>query len=243
MAKDVNKSLNDTFEGIKKPLPVSQLAVAGVAVKQVLTAASESATQIYSEALPSVLLIIAREDDGDAQGSAVAIADDIAITNCHVVMPDITEQQSLAAQRFDADIFVLTSNGRKARAAVIEHHEDIDTCFLRVSGLKLSPIKAIRSFGWLKIGEPVYALGSPKGLAFTFSQGILSQLRPDFVYPPTGAYIDAIQFSAPISGGSSGGALLDGGGNLIGVTSGELKGGQALNFAIAADLAWRRFGK
>jgi hypothetical protein len=76
-----------------------------------------------------------------------------------------------------------------------------------------------------KVGDPVFAVGNPRGLEGTLSEGIVSAIRP------VGA--DAVlQISAPISPGSSGGPVLDGSARVIGVAAATLKGGQNLNFAI-----------
>lgn len=75
-------------------------------------------------------------------------------------------------------------------------------------------------------GSRVYAIANPERMTRTIAQGLLSGLRPDL-----------LQFDAPISKGSSGGALFDDGGNLLGVILGYLNevGAQNLNFAIPVD--------
>ena len=80
----------------------------------------------------------------------------------------------------------------------------------------------------LKIGETVYVAGNPRGLEGTFSDGIISSLRK----------ADArkrIQMTAPISPGSSGGPVLNRSGEVIGVSSMIVEGGQNLNFAIPSN--------
>ena len=75
-------------------------------------------------------------------------------------------------------------------------------------------------------GSRVFAIANPERMARTIAQGLLSGLRPDL-----------LQFDAPISKGSSGGALFDESGQLLGVIFGYLNeiGAQNLNFAIPAD--------
>lgn len=79
-------------------------------------------------------------------------------------------------------------------------------------------------------GDSVVAIGSPEGLKNTISTGIISS-----------AYVEDdepwLQITAPISHGSSGGALFDDNGNVIGITSAGYIEGQNLNFAIKADVA------
>lgn len=79
------------------------------------------------------------------------------------------------------------------------------------------------------IGSIVYTLGNPRGYKKTLSHGLISALRTD-EFPPL------IQISAPISPGSSGGALLDAEGRLLGITSLTNTMAQNVNFAIPAHI-------
>jgi S1-C subfamily serine protease len=93
-------------------------------------------------------------------------------------------------------------------------------------------VPGVRSYTDLKVGEPLFALGSPRGLELSLSEGILSGLREEEGQK-------YVQTTAPISPGSSGGGLFDGRGNLVGITTLVLAGkerlNQALNFALPAD--------
>lgn len=80
-----------------------------------------------------------------------------------------------------------------------------------------------------KIGSNIYALGNPQGYAKTFSYGVISAIR-------TNENAAKIQISAPISPGSSGGALLNSRGELIGITSNSVTTGQNMNFAIPVNI-------
>lgn len=76
-----------------------------------------------------------------------------------------------------------------------------------------------------EVGEKVYAIGNPKGLSGTISEGIVSGIR---VLENN----DLFQITAPISPGSSGGPVLNKSGVVIGVSVASLTSGQNLNFAI-----------
>lgn len=76
-----------------------------------------------------------------------------------------------------------------------------------------------------EIGEKIYAIGNPKGLSGTISEGIISGVR-------TFDNEELLQITAPISPGSSGGPVIDNQGKLLGVAVGALESGQNLNFAI-----------
>ena len=73
----------------------------------------------------------------------------------------------------------------------------------------------------IKLGEEIFAIGSPLGLNNTLSNGIISSIRKDL-----------IQISAPISQGSSGGALINNYGKVIGVTASGYIEGENLGFAV-----------
>ena len=79
------------------------------------------------------------------------------------------------------------------------------------------------------IGAKVYAIGSPKGLEASLSEGIISGRRE------VAEEMWHLQTTTPISPGSSGGPLLDSTGQVVGVTTAGLRGGQNLNFAIPAS--------
>lgn len=88
----------------------------------------------------------------------------------------------------------------------------------------------------VSIGDPVFAIGNPRGLEGTFSQGIISGIRefgPDRL----------LQITAPISPGSSGGPVLDRTGAAIGVSVASITNGQNLNFAIPAEYVTRLAAK
>jgi S1-C subfamily serine protease len=76
-----------------------------------------------------------------------------------------------------------------------------------------------------KAGSAVFALGNPKGLERTISQGLFTGHREI-----QGRRL--VQISAPISPGSSGGPILNSEGKLIAVAVGSFSAGQNLNFAV-----------
>ena len=110
---------------------------------------------------------------------------------------------------------------------VVEFDEELDCAVILVEGsgfptLKIGDSQAIKS------GEKVYAIGNPKSLSNTISDGMISNPRRE-------SFDGMIQISVPISPGSSGGALLNAAGEVIGITTTSLTSGQNLNFAIPMD--------
>lgn len=107
---------------------------------------------------------------------------------------------------------------------VIDYNEEEDYILFRV-GVGNYPMNYIPLCTTPpKVGEKVYAIGSPRGLENTFSSGEISQIRDKNV----------LQISVPIDHGSSGGALINSYGEVIGITTaGRDDSGANLNFAMS----------
>ncbi|HUB95106.1 MAG TPA: trypsin-like peptidase domain-containing protein [Stellaceae bacterium] len=186
--------------------------------------AALSPEALYKEAERSVFVVGAARSVGDArardimQGSAVAITDHLLLTNCHVVQ--------------DRPVIVLLQDRVSYRASLVAADPKADRCVLKSEGAALTPVAGVRLFDSVAVGEPVYAIGAPRGLERTLTEGLVSAMRP-------GKERNLIQTSAPLSPGSSGGGLFDEYGNLVGITTlASLPGSQNLNFAIAAADFW-----
>ncbi|HFL3671763.1 TPA: S1C family serine protease, partial [Clostridioides difficile] len=110
---------------------------------------------------------------------------------------------------------------------IIKYHSDYDLAVIKVDR-KCKPIPVKVSKKPVR-GQKIVAIGSPLGLFNTVSDGIISAFR-DF------ETVQMIQFTAPISSGSSGGALLDMFGNLLGLISAGYDDGQNLNLAVESNL-------
>lgn len=103
--------------------------------------------------------------------------------------------------------------------------------------LRIQPLNN-KALGWLtlansdriEVGEEVVAIGNPLGLELSVSNGIVSGVRSD---EKLGGKL--LQITAPISHGSSGGPLFNMAGEVIGVTSMFIEGGENLNFAIPSN--------
>ena len=172
-----------------------------------------NAREIYRLVSPSVYLVVTSE----MLGSAVAISEHFALTNCHV----IGENTHVAL--FDND-------DNQLDATLWAGNFEEDRCVLETDQM-LNPITGARSSETIEIGETVFTVGNPEMMRSSLAEGIVSGVRE----------VDGtrlVQTTAPISHGSSGGALVDSKGNLLGITSGFLEGGQNLNFAIATEEFW-----
>jgi Trypsin-like serine proteases, typically periplasmic, contain C-terminal PDZ domain len=128
-------------------------------------------------------------------------------------------------------VIVEFPDGRAFRSKgflAVNSDKDLITIRLPKKIRKLSPVKFAK-LNSLKVGEKVIAIGSPRGLSNTVSEGIVSAIRK------LNSATKLIQTTAPLSPGSSGGGLFNEDAKLIGITSFLHIGGQNLNFAYPAD--------
>ncbi len=115
-------------------------------------------------------------------------------------------------------------------------YSDLGVVSVRAPASQLFPIQ-IASSSSLQVGQPIVAIGNPFGLTGSMTFGIISQVGRTIQDPVAGNFsiADAIQFSAPINPGNSGGALLDGNGDVVGITTAVVNGAQGVGFAIPSD--------
>jgi S1-C subfamily serine protease len=193
------------------------------------TGAAIPAVDIFKLTSPSIYLIVAAKDDETLkrgksiyEGSAVAITETTALTNCHIVKGRKT--------------LILAQGKQHDTATVIAADPRTDRCIIETQEMKLHPIAGVRPYGDIVVGEKVYTIGNPSGLTSTLGEGLVSGLRSQ-------EGVRYVQTSAPISPGSSGGGLFDERGNLLGITTFKIEDAENLNFAIAAEDYWSKAAK
>jgi len=170
---------------------------------------------VFARLAPSVVVIKTKTKDNAIQGSGVAVGKEQIITNYHVV----DGAQSIEVRQGD----------RSWGATLAAFDPKHDLALLKVAGFD-GPKVPLRASSLVKVGDKVYAIGAPRGLELSLSDGLIAALRPDKRDGrETGASI--LQTTAPVSPGSSGGGLFDAQGRLVGVTTFVVEGGQNLNFA------------
>jgi putative serine protease PepD len=157
---------------------------------------------------------------GPAQGSGFFLSEgersDVLVTNFHVV-----------AEAWDAgvrEVEVVRADGLVLPGTIEDVNADVDLALIHVA----DPQPALRrADADPKVGDGVMAIGSPQGLDGSVSTGIVSAVRNEGGYR-------FIQFSAPVSPGSSGGPVVNATGEVIGVTVAKLVGDgvEGVSFAI-----------
>ena len=159
----------------------------------------DSIPDLVEELQPSVVSIVL--DDGE--GSGVIVDEDTIVTNAHVAGDVDTVQ-------------VVLASGRRIEARVEATDTRTDLAVLSVPDGDLPGAEFADELP--RVGELAIALGNPLGFENTVTAGIVSGLHR--AVPSSGqtpALIDLIQTDAPISPGNSGGALVNGRGEVIGI--------------------------
>ena len=197
-----------------------------------------SAKEIYKNYSKSVFFLY--NPDEKAMGTGFLVDDTgLVISNWHV-----------ADKTSNMYVWVLPEGGEKSAKFLFEKQEYFmgsvvatnkkkDLALIKVSGLPKS-IKSVSlgSDDQIEVGDRVYAIGHPISYPWTFSSGMVSQVRKNLEWDYNGNFThkaNVIQMETPISSGNSGGPLFSSEGKVVGVnTLGETEG-QNINFAVAVD--------
>jgi S1-C subfamily serine protease len=138
----------------------------------------------------------------------------------------------------NSNITVTFSDGNSYPASVkgTDQYRDLAVLAVSAPASEFHPLNLLVSTGAVIVGETVFAIGSPFGLAGSVTAGLVSQVGRT-ITESTNAQIsipDVIQFSAAINPGNSGGPLLDSNGNVVGITTATASNSEGLGFAIPA---------
>jgi S1-C subfamily serine protease len=192
-------------------------------------AGNNAVVDIAERIRPAIVQIEVDTADAKASGSGVVIRSDGEIlTNNHVVQ--------------DArSITVIMADGKEHPARLIGSDPDTDVAVVKVDGGQFATAPLGSAEG-LKVGFLAVAVGSPLGLAGgpSVSVGVISALGRQVDSKGGPPLLDMIQTDAPIAPGSSGGALLDSSGAVIGITTAIAVsdvGAEGLGFATPIDIA------
>lgn len=206
------------FMGLAARAQTTRPATASVTPRPLTTA------EIAARTAPATVTIITLDADGDSleQGSGFVVrCDGLIVTNWHVI-------------RGALRINVILADGRQFKSADLLDQDSVrDVALLHVAGYDL-PTVPVR-FTVPAVGEHVVAIGSPRGLSQTVSDGIVAARRQD-----DGR--ELAQITAPVSPGSSGGAVLDNTGAAFALSTSYVEQGQSLNFAVPVRYALNLLG-
>ena len=176
-------------------------------------------SELFNKTVPAIVVVYSFDKNNELMGQGTGFLltnTGIIATNFHVIDGSYS-------------LRVAFTNGEKYDVKeIVAKDEHRDIAILNVNGFDL-PIIKLGNSNNISIGEKVIAIGNPLGLSNTLSSGIISGIRTDL------EDYKLIQTTTPISPGSSGGPLLNMKGEVIGITTMYLKGGQNLNFVVPVN--------
>lgn len=186
------------------------------------TPSAPDATTIFQHTKAATVIVLAGEGAGRLKSIATGVViskDGVILTAFHAVKGAAEVQVRMA----NGDVF------DRVELLGIDERRDVAALKISVGGL---PALTPGDSGKLVQGDPVYAVTNANGLTWSATEGILSAIRPADEVPGAGSGFHLLQFTAPIAPGSSGGALVDRSGALIGIITGGIR---SAGFAIPIE--------
>ncbi|HVG27796.1 MAG TPA: trypsin-like peptidase domain-containing protein [Acidobacteriaceae bacterium] len=205
-----------------RPFFVAALIALSAPVPAQQTPPALDTQKVFEHTKAATVIVLAGEGAGRLHAigtGAIVSKDGVILTALHVIKGAAEVQVRLPS----GDVF--------DRVELLGSDERRDVAAIKISATGL-PALATGDSAKQTQGEPVYAVSNAGGLSWSATQGILSAERPAEEVPGAGSGFRLLQFTAPVAPGSSGGALVDGGGALIGIIT-SAKGNAA--FAVPID--------
>ncbi len=185
------------------------LSITGVQAQQQVD--EQTTIDVYEKASPAVVTI---SSGGGTGSGSILTATGLVITNDHVVRPALSR---------GGQVQVMTAAGNRYRGQVLAVDRPNDLALVQIQSNQVFPFIELADPSQIRVGQQVYAIGSPFGLTGTLTTGILSRVAPN----------GDLQTDASINPGNSGGPLLNSQGQLIGVNKAILSpGGRVGNVGI-----------
>ena len=158
------------------------------------------------------------------------------ITNWHVIDDAVNLEVYLYPDKMvDEDYLINSEDAYVAKLIKVDERKDLAMLEIDKLPFGIRPVE-YGKFKDVKIGETLFAIGHPKGLLWSFTSGMVSQIRPNYTwrYLSTRHHANVIQTQTPINEGNSGGPLFNKEKKLVGVNT-FTTDGENLNFAISVD--------
>jgi serine protease Do len=216
-------------------LLAASVGAAGCGSKQPTPAAriKLTAKDIYQQSAAAIVRIDVTDPHGARVGTGFIVdRTGLVATNLHVVGGS-------------DKIKIKTGDGHEYQVSeVVGYDKNRDLALLRIQSPIALPAIRLGDSDALIPGDQIVAIGNPLGFENTVSAGLISSVRV-FCTPEQAAAAQCpetnnidlkyLQISAPISQGSSGGPLFNQFGEVVGITTGIIDGGQSINIAVPGN--------
>lgn len=191
--------------------------------------------RIYANYSPSVVLVVTNNSIGT--GSIIE-SRGLILTNWHVVGNNSEVAVAFKPRQEGAN--VTKADLHRARVMLVDEGSDLALLVMASvpAGLRALQIGTLSD---VEIGSDVHAIGHPSGMTWTYTKGIVSQIRRNYGWQVEGGHkfsADVVQTQTPINPGNSGGPLISDTGLLVGVNAFRAQG-EGLNYAISGDTVQR----
>ena len=197
------------------------------------TVEGNASSDTLTEALRSVVVVSAELTSGSSTGSgfAVAVSEDktydYIATNYHVVANA-------------KEIYVRLYEGDYVEATLVGYSSEDDIAVLKIDSHGLTPL-TLADYGTCRLGDIVYALGTPEGenFAWTVTQGTISAVDRILWIEDENKNLQktmrVLQTDTPVNHGNSGGPLINARGEVLGIVSMKLEENEGMGFALPID--------
>jgi S1-C subfamily serine protease len=232
-----NRELIETLDMFRA---YSQGANALPRYKDPIATRGSKGVALFRTAAPAVtLVVIGTENQIEGLGSGALVrADGYVLTNWHVIAGHnsavIFLKPASSAEVKDAQAFA-------ARVVFQDSASDLALLKLIRSSTSVLPSIPIADMSSVQVAEDVHIIGHPHGELWSYSTGVISQIRSDYQWKYSDGsrhHARVLQMQTAINPGNSGGPVLDDGGSIVGLVA-MSEEGQNLDYAIAADVIQR----
>ena len=201
---------------------------AGVFTQPTLVGVRADVVTVAERVRPAIVQLKVEKGRTGSGSGVLFRSDGHVLTNAHVV-------------EGATSVVAVLSSGRELTARVVGSDPDSDTAVVKIDGGPF-PVADLGSNADLKVGQDAIAIGSPLGLTGgpSVTVGVISAMHRSVRTRTGQSLMDMLQTDAPIAPGSSGGALLDAYGKVIGITTALAMtdtGAEGFGFAIPIDAA------
>ena len=193
---------------------------------------SRTVSGVAEKVGPAVVRVESREQGGrGGVGSGVVIANDgLVLTNSHVVSGGKRVRLAFA-------------EGGESEAIVLGDDPDTDLALLRAELPRGVPAARLGDSKKIRRGQLVIAIGNPLGFESTVTAGVVSALGRSLRARGGRLIDDVIQTDAALNPGNSGGPLVAGTGEVVGINTAMIGGAQGLCFAMSSNTALFAIGE